>query len=151
MRLGLTNRIVDDLDFKVVDFDRRLRSDSKSNHESESTIAIWFRYKIDLFPYKIDLFPYKIDLFRSKFDLFWLEDRKRLSKCRLINRKWWIISKTTIFIENNHFRSNSTNCRYKSNYFPYKSNYFRCKWSGFESSRRFRWISLTISDRKSQD
>ena len=40
MRFGLMNRIVVDSDFKAVDFDRRLRSDSKSNDESESTIAI---------------------------------------------------------------------------------------------------------------
>ena len=40
MRLGLTNRIVNDWDFKPVDLDRRLPSDSKSNDESELTISI---------------------------------------------------------------------------------------------------------------
>ena len=40
MRLGLTNRIVDDLDSKPVYFDRRLLSNSKSNDKSESTISI---------------------------------------------------------------------------------------------------------------
>ena len=40
MRLGLMNRIIDDSDFKLVNFDCRLQSDSKSNDESELTIAI---------------------------------------------------------------------------------------------------------------
>ena len=40
MRLGLTNWIIDDSDFKPVNFDRRFQSDSKSNDEFESTIAI---------------------------------------------------------------------------------------------------------------
>ena len=40
MGLGLTNRIVDNSDFKLVDFDCWFPSDSKSNDESESTIAI---------------------------------------------------------------------------------------------------------------
>ena len=40
MRFGLTNWIVNDSDFKVVNLDRSLRSDSKSNDESESKIAI---------------------------------------------------------------------------------------------------------------
>ena len=40
VRLGLTNQIVGDWDFKPVNFDRRFQSDSKSNDESESTIAI---------------------------------------------------------------------------------------------------------------
>ena len=105
MRLGLTNRIVKDSDFKAVDFHRRLRSDSKSNDESESTIAIsiWIRYKIDLF-------RHKINLFRFKFDLFQLKDQKRPSKFQLINWKQQIISKPTIYIENDdqndHFWSN---------------------------------------------
>ena len=153
MRFGLTNRIVDNSDFKAVNFDSRLRSNSKSNDESESTIAIsiWFWYKIDLFWSKIDLFWSKIDLFCSKFDLFRLKDRKRPSKCPLFNRKQKIISKTTNYIENddqnNHYKSNLTNFWYKSNYFWYKSNYFRYKWSGFESSRWFcQWFQIVKVD-----
>ena len=41
MRLGVTNQIVDDSDSKPVNFDRRFRSDSKSNDKFELTIAIW--------------------------------------------------------------------------------------------------------------
>ena len=37
MRLGLTNRIVDDSDFKPVDFDRRFQSNFKSNDGFESS------------------------------------------------------------------------------------------------------------------
>ena len=40
MRLGLTNRIVNNLDSKPANFDRRFWSDSKSNDESELAIAI---------------------------------------------------------------------------------------------------------------
>ena len=39
--IRLTNRIIDDLDFKPSKFDRRFRSDSISNYWSESTIAIY--------------------------------------------------------------------------------------------------------------
>ena len=45
MRLGLTNLIVDDSDFKPVDFDHRLQSDSKSNDKSE----LQFQSKFDKF------------------------------------------------------------------------------------------------------
>ena len=52
MRLEGTNRIVDDSDFKPVDFDRRLPSDSKSNDKSELTIWFQFQSKFDLFQLK---------------------------------------------------------------------------------------------------
>ena len=91
------------------------------------------------------------DLFLIKIDHFWsifkLKDRKRPFKCQLFNRKWWLYnikrqikSKTTMYIKNDdqndkntfifdHFQSNSTNFRYKSNYFWYK-------WSWIELNRR---------------
>ena len=40
MQLGVTNLMVDDSDFKLVDFDCRFRSDSDFNDEIESRIAI---------------------------------------------------------------------------------------------------------------
>ena len=74
-------------------------------------------------------------------DLFliyvWLKDQKWPSKCQLINRKRWIISKTTIYIKNlvafNNVWLNSTN-------FPYKLNPISKSESKFELSRQFRWI-----------
>ena len=73
-----------DSDFKAVDFDRRLRSNSKSNGKSELTIG---------FRYKIDLFWSKFNISRSLSIYFWLKDRKRPSKCKLSI----IQSKTTTF------------------------------------------------------
>ena len=40
MGLEVTNQIVNNSDSKLADFDRRFGSDSKSNDEFESTIAI---------------------------------------------------------------------------------------------------------------
>ena len=124
-----------------------------TNPNRQSQFQSNFDKKIDLFGYKIYLFRYKIDLFWYKIDLFRLKDQKRPSKCRLINRKWQIILITTINIkndvQNDHFWSNSTNFRCKSNYLRYKWNYFRYKWSGVESSWWFWLISSTISDCKS--
>ena len=74
MELGLTNQIVNDSDSNLADFNRRFQSNSKSNDESELAITIMI--------------------------YFWLKDQKRPSKCQLINQKWQIILKTTIYIIN---------------------------------------------------
>ena len=124
MWLGLTNQIVDDSDSKPANFDRRFRSDSKYNDESELAIAIliWF-----------DLFLIKIDQFRSDFDLFSIKTSKTAIQMLIIKSKTTIYVKKTIYIENlvvfDNYRLYSTN-------FRYESNYFRCKWSGFESDCR---------------
>ena len=67
MRLGLTNRIVDDSDSKPVDIDHWFRSDSKSNDGFESAIAILIKQIV--------------------FDLFWLKDWFRDKKSQLNYQK----------------------------------------------------------------
>ena len=69
MWLGLTNRMVDDSDSKPADFDRRFRSDSRSNDvfEIQRRIQIDDR-DFDIKLIKFDLFSIKIDLFRYIFN-----------------------------------------------------------------------------------
>ena len=49
MQLGVMNRIIDDSDSKLADFDRRFQSDLDFNDKIESTIgiSIKFRYNFD--------------------------------------------------------------------------------------------------------
>ena len=127
MRLGLTNRIVDDSDSKPADFDCQFRS----------SISVQFKIqqRIRIGGCNFDLNSIIFDLNRSISIYFWLKDLKRPSKCRffnqkqrLINQKWWIILKTANYIKNefvfDHFRSNSTTFWYKSNHFWCKLNHF---------------------------
>ena len=100
MRLGLTNQIVDNSDFKQVDFDRQFLSNLKSNDKSESTISIliWIRSIL-----------IKRSLKRSIRLIIWSKKSINGSK-KLIKSR---------------FRSNSTNFQYKSKYFWYKWSGFK--------------------------
>ena len=61
MRLGLKNRIVDDLDFKPVDFDRRFRS----------SISVWFeiQWRIQIDDRNFNIKSIFFDLKSIFFDL----------------------------------------------------------------------------------
>ena len=63
MRLGHTNGIVDDSDFKPVDFDRPFQSNSKSSNDRD------FDLKSMVFNLNSIYFDYKIDVKIEKFDL----------------------------------------------------------------------------------
>ena len=96
------------------------------------------------FQYKINLFSIKIDQMWLNSIYFWLKDWFGLTKCQLFNRKRQLINRKLQFISKIiTFLMISTNFRYKSTNFRYKSN--PDSKSKFTSSRRFRWISETIS------
>ena len=94
MGLGLTNRIDDDSDFKLVDFDRRLQSDSKSNDKSHhwrlgfqagrfrSSITVRFRIqqRIQIDDGYFDLNSISFDLFSIKIDHFWSIFHQKIEK-----------------------------------------------------------------------
>ena len=93
MRLGLTKQIVDDSDFKPVDFNCRFQSDSKSNDKSKSTIAI-----------SIKIWSFSI--------YFLLKDLIRPSKCWLSNWKRWLLNrKQQLFNWKRQFKWKTTKIR----------------------------------------
>ena len=63
MRLGVQNLVFVNSDFKLSKFDRRLRYESDSNNDFDSTIT-----DSNLILIKIDLISIKIDQFQSFFD-----------------------------------------------------------------------------------
>ena len=87
MRLEVMNRIVCDLDFKPADFNHWFWSNLDFNDEIKSTTAISIKFCTN-FDYNQSILIF--------FDHFWLKDRKKLSYCRLFNRKWSI----SIYIKN---------------------------------------------------
>ena len=95
MQFGVPNRIVDDWDFKLSEFDRGLRyeSDSKDDFESTVKILIWFWSNFDYNRYNFNIILIKINLFWSILKIFQLQDQKRPSKCQLFNPKNQFISK----------------------------------------------------------
>ena len=89
MRLGLTNRIVNDSDSKSIYFNRRFRSDSDSNDLFESTIAISI-YNCSIF----NILPIK-----SIFSIYYqLKYRLKSTKCQLFHQNRSIYIKKGRFI-----------------------------------------------------
>ena len=85
MRLGVKNRIINNLDSKQANFDHQFRSDSDFNLKINSTIAVLIKFYCN-FDHNRSIWLKSID-FNLFWSFFWLKDQKRPSKFQLFTQK----------------------------------------------------------------